>query len=99
MAVIGNGAQSEFQAIAFHHLLGIEQVRLFDVDPAATEKLVANLALSAPALRAPSSASFPIFECGTALAGPYRQMSSVSWVCSRSSPRRIAPAAGSVRVR
>ena len=51
MALIGNGAQSEFQAIAFHHLLGIEQVRLFDVDPAATEKLVANLALSAPALR------------------------------------------------
>ena len=51
MALIGNGAQSEFQAIAFHQLLGIEQVRLFDVDPAATEKLVANLALSAPALR------------------------------------------------
>jgi len=44
MALIGNGAQSEFQALAFHHLLGIEEVRLFDVDPAATAKLVANLA-------------------------------------------------------
>jgi ornithine cyclodeaminase len=43
MALIGNGAQSEFQALAFHHLLGIEEVRLFDTDPAATAKLVRNL--------------------------------------------------------
>jgi ornithine cyclodeaminase len=44
MALIGNGAQSDFQAIALQHLLGIEAVRLFDVDPAATAKLAANLA-------------------------------------------------------
>jgi ornithine cyclodeaminase len=44
MALIGNGAQSEFQALAFHHLLGISELRLFDVDPAATAKLVAHLA-------------------------------------------------------
>jgi ornithine cyclodeaminase len=44
MALIGNGAQSEFQVIAFHHMLAIREVRLFDVDPAATEKLVRNLA-------------------------------------------------------
>ena len=44
MALIGNGAQSEFQALAFHHGLGIQALRLFDVDPAATAKLVANLA-------------------------------------------------------
>lgn len=43
MAVIGNGAQSEFQAIAFQHLVGIEALRVFDIDPAATAKLVANL--------------------------------------------------------
>ena len=43
MALIGNGAQSEFQALAFHHLMGIEELRLFDVDPAATAKLVAHL--------------------------------------------------------
>jgi ornithine cyclodeaminase len=43
MALIGNGAQSEFQALAFQHLLGIEELRLFDVDPAATGKLVRNL--------------------------------------------------------
>ncbi len=43
MALIGNGAQSEFQALAFHHLLGITTVRLFDTDPAATAKLQANL--------------------------------------------------------
>ena len=43
MALIGNGAQSEFQALAFHHLLGIEEIRLFDTDRAATEKLMLNL--------------------------------------------------------
>ena len=43
MAVIGNGAQSDFQCLAFHHLLGIREVRLFDLDPAATAKLVRNL--------------------------------------------------------
>ncbi len=35
MALIGNGAQSEFQALAFHYLLGIEEIRLFDIDRAA----------------------------------------------------------------
>ncbi|HSN73443.1 MAG TPA: ornithine cyclodeaminase, partial [Steroidobacteraceae bacterium] len=44
MAVIGNGAQSEFQILAFHRLLGIREVRLFDVDPLATAKLNRNLA-------------------------------------------------------
>jgi len=44
MALIGNGAQSEFQAMAFQHLVGIDTVRLFDIDPAATAKLAANLA-------------------------------------------------------
>lgn len=44
MALIGNGAQSEFQAIAFHRLLGIRQLRLYDVDPLATHKLERNLA-------------------------------------------------------
>ena len=43
MALIGNGAQSEFQAIAFRDLVGIREVRLFDVDPAASTKLAANL--------------------------------------------------------
>jgi ornithine cyclodeaminase len=50
MALIGNGAQSEFQALAFHHLMGIEEVRLYDVDAAATAKLVAHLA-NVPGLR------------------------------------------------
>ena len=43
MALIGNGAQSEFQALAFHHLLGIRELRLYDIDPAATAKLVRHL--------------------------------------------------------
>lgn len=43
MALIGNGAQSEFQALAFHHLMGIRELRLFDIDPAATQKLIRNL--------------------------------------------------------
>ncbi|MEM8823530.1 MAG: ornithine cyclodeaminase [Pseudomonadota bacterium] len=43
MAMIGNGAQCEFQALGFHHCLGVEEVRLWDLDPAATEKAVRNL--------------------------------------------------------
>jgi len=43
MALIGNGAQSEFQALAFHYLLGIEEIRLYDIDSQATAKLMANL--------------------------------------------------------
>lgn len=44
MAVIGNGAQSEFQALAFQEIVGIEEVRLWDLDPAATAKCARNLA-------------------------------------------------------
>ena len=43
MALIGNGSQSEFQALGFAGLLGIRKLRLFDIDPAATRKLVHNL--------------------------------------------------------
>ncbi len=43
MALIGNGAQSEFQAIAFRDLVGIRELRLFDVDTEASAKLAANL--------------------------------------------------------
>ncbi|KNG95499.1 ornithine cyclodeaminase [Pseudaestuariivita atlantica] len=44
MAMIGNGAQSEFQALAMAELCGISKVRLYDIDPAATEKAMRNLA-------------------------------------------------------
>lgn len=44
MTMIGNGAQSEFQAIAFRQLCGINRIRLYDVDPAATQKCDSNLA-------------------------------------------------------
>jgi len=44
MAMIGNGAQAEFQALAMKTVIGIEEVRLFDIDPKATEKTVRNLA-------------------------------------------------------
>lgn len=43
MALIGNGAQSEFQALAFYALLGIKDLRVYDIDPAATAKLINNL--------------------------------------------------------
>lgn len=43
LALIGNGAQSEFQALAFRDLVGIQELRLFDTDPAASAKLAANL--------------------------------------------------------
>jgi len=44
MAIIGNGAQSEFQALAFRALLGIDRLRLQDIDRAASEKCRRNLA-------------------------------------------------------
>jgi len=44
LALIGNGAQAEFQALAMKAVCGIETVRLYDIDPRATEKVAANLA-------------------------------------------------------
>lgn len=43
MAIIGNGAQSEFQARAFKAILGVDQLRLYDIDPSASQKCYANL--------------------------------------------------------
>ncbi len=43
MALIGNGAQSEFQAMAFKAMLGVNRLRLYDTDPSATKKCAANL--------------------------------------------------------
>ncbi|MGW5960957.1 ornithine cyclodeaminase [Methylorubrum thiocyanatum] len=43
MALIGTGAQAEFQALAFKTVLGVSEIRLFDVDPAAVDKARANL--------------------------------------------------------
>lgn len=46
MAMIGNGAQSEFQCRAFQAICGVTTVRLYDIDAAATQKCAANLATS-----------------------------------------------------
>ena len=43
MALIGNGAQAEFQALGFKAICGITEVRLFDIDGDATRKCIANL--------------------------------------------------------
>ena len=43
MAMIGNGAQSEFQCLAIKAVCGIDNIRLYDIDSAATEKCVKNL--------------------------------------------------------
>lgn len=42
MAMIGSGAQSEFQALAFRASLGVETLRVFDVDPDAMTKFERN---------------------------------------------------------
>jgi ornithine cyclodeaminase len=39
MGMIGCGAQSEFQVIAFHTMLGIEEIHIFDIDSEAMNKL------------------------------------------------------------
>ncbi|MBM2576277.1 ornithine cyclodeaminase [Jannaschia sp. Os4] len=43
MAMIGNGAQCAFQALAFAEVAGITSVRLFDVDAAATRAAARHL--------------------------------------------------------
>ena len=43
MAMIGNGAQSEFQSLAMKAICGIGTVRLYDTDPGATAKAARNL--------------------------------------------------------
>lgn len=55
MAIIGNGAQSEFQALTFKALLGIDRLNLFDVDSAASAKCAQNL----------SNRGFEIQQCQT----------------------------------
>ncbi|MGI8398273.1 ornithine cyclodeaminase (plasmid) [Agrobacterium deltaense] len=55
MAIIGNGAQSEFQARAFRAIVGIEELRLFDIDVSATRKCTRNL----------TGLGFNIVECAS----------------------------------
>jgi ornithine cyclodeaminase len=43
MAVIGNGAQSEFQALAFKALVGVDRLRLYDIDRSASIRCARNL--------------------------------------------------------
>ena len=56
MAIIGNGAQAEFQALAMKAVVGIAHVRLYDIDPRATEKTLRNLAGSGLSATACASA-------------------------------------------
>lgn len=55
-AMIGNGAQSEFQALAQKAVNGLDAVRLFDVDSTATARCARNL----------RAAGFAVTECGSA---------------------------------
>ncbi|MEM9046391.1 MAG: ornithine cyclodeaminase [Pseudomonadota bacterium] len=43
MALIGNGAQSEFQALAFRRLVGVQKLRLYDIDRSASERCAKNM--------------------------------------------------------
>lgn len=43
-ALIGTGAQSEFQALALHATVGVDRFRIWDTDPGALEKFVRNVA-------------------------------------------------------
>lgn len=44
MAIIGNGAQSDFQCLAFKEMLGITDIRAYDIDHSASQRLARNLA-------------------------------------------------------
>ncbi len=60
MAMIGNGAQAEFQALAMKAVCGIAAVRLYDIDPHATEKTMRNLRGSGLAVTGCASAQAAI---------------------------------------
>ena len=64
MALIGNGAQAEFQAVAFREIVGVEEVRLYDIDPAATRKCAGNLAESGLRVVACATAEEAILGAG-----------------------------------
>jgi len=66
MALIGNGAQAEFQAIAFMSQMNIREIRAYDVDRLATEKLLANLA---PYIRTGMLHVHPVDSVRDAVAG------------------------------
>ncbi|HEX9138936.1 MAG TPA: ornithine cyclodeaminase [Steroidobacteraceae bacterium] len=74
MALIGTGAQGEFQALAFKACLGIREIRYFDTDQLAMKKFAANLALSGLKLTACVSVAeavrgAPIVTTATAVKG------------------------------
>ena len=56
MTLIGNGAQSEFQALAMKALCGVTKLRLYDIDGEATAKVMRNL----------SDQGFELTACETA---------------------------------
>ena len=60
MALIGTGCQSEFQAIAFIHLMGIETIRIFDTDTHAMVRFIRNMQ------RSGSLANCVILVCASA---------------------------------
>lgn len=58
MALVGAGAQSEFQALAFQALVGINEVHVYDPDPHAVDKFMANAAgFGLKLVRSPSVAA------------------------------------------
>jgi ornithine cyclodeaminase len=55
LALIGNGAQSEFQALALKAVNSVQNVRLFDIDPRTTARCAANL----------KAAGFKVMSCAS----------------------------------
>lgn len=62
MALIGTGSQSEFQALGFRALLGINDLALWDTDPAALAKAEANLTRLGFEVRVASGAADAVAE-------------------------------------
>jgi len=56
LAIIGTGAQAEFQVLAFKRLFPLKDVRYYDKDPAAMAKFARNL----------KARDFALSPCGTA---------------------------------
>lgn len=76
LAIIGCGAQSEFQVLAHHALLNLSEVRYFDIDPSAMTRFADNLQHESFVLEAKDSVEQAIKDADiiiTATAAPGRQ--------------------------
>ena len=96
MALIGLGAQSEFQACAFQAALGVNRLRIHDVDPAAAEKFLRNMADSGLSIIRCASAQTPSSERTLSPRSPRTNKGRRFFPTTWSAPERTSTRSGAI---